>query len=86
MKALSARQAVTCETAEGKRCKCRCGGALHGAGRLAVAEEAAQLSTVDPHYARLPRSRRPRKRKELPGQLELDLTPLVPALQNGART
>lgn len=33
MKALSLAQASRCETAEHKTCKCRCGGALHGAKR-----------------------------------------------------
>lgn len=29
-RALTARQAVACENAQGKVCRCRCGGALHG--------------------------------------------------------
>ena len=30
---LTFRQANTCEHAKSKRCRCRCGGALHGIGR-----------------------------------------------------
>jgi hypothetical protein len=33
MRALSARQAATCEMSKTPRCKCRCQGALHGARR-----------------------------------------------------
>ena len=35
MKALSAKQAANCENAVGHVCKCRCGGSLHGASRIA---------------------------------------------------
>ncbi len=82
MRRLSARQAVTCENATGKRCKCRCGGLLHGRGRVADAEEAAQLPQADPHYAQVARRRKP-VRRELPGQLELDLRPLVVPADEG---
>lgn len=33
MKAMSRAQAGACENANGGRCRCRCGGLLHGAGR-----------------------------------------------------
>jgi len=46
---LSARQAVTCETAKGRRCRCRCGGLLHGAGRFTDADGARLLPDDDPH-------------------------------------
>lgn len=62
MKSLSARQAVSCETAQTPRCRCRCRGALHGAGRFTDADDAAALRALpadDPHA--------------LPGQLELPL-------------
>jgi hypothetical protein len=58
MRRLSARQAVTCETAAGPRCKCRCGGLLHGQARIGDAEGAAGLPEDDPHHARPPRPRR----------------------------
>ncbi len=34
MRPLTEKQARSCENAKKKRCRCRCGGALHGAGRL----------------------------------------------------
>lgn len=46
MRALSARQAQRCEDAANPRCRCRCGGALHGAHRGRV--ESLELS--DPHH------------------------------------
>lgn len=39
------RQAQACEDAITARCRCRCGGALHGAGRGEVVE----LPAEDPH-------------------------------------
>jgi hypothetical protein len=47
VKRLSEAQASRCEHATRPRCKCRCGGVLHGASRGAVAE----FAPVDPHYA-----------------------------------
>jgi len=52
MRPLSGRQAVTCETAKTKRCKCRCGGLLHGKGRFSEAGDAVDLPADDPHAAR----------------------------------
>ena len=52
MRALTARQAITCETAKGKRCRCRCQGLLHGKGRFSTADEARALPEDDPHRAR----------------------------------
>ena len=40
-------QANACETAALPRCRCRCGGALHGAGRT---EDPGSLPEGDPHY------------------------------------
>ena len=57
MKALSERQADACENAKGGRCRCRCGGALHGAARGHVRE----LPDSDPHKPR----RRRRRQLEL---------------------
>lgn len=54
MRALSLRQASRCETAKGKTCKCRCGGALHGINR--AKEENPDrgffetLDADDPHH------------------------------------
>ena len=60
MKRLSARQALNCEQAKNKRCRCRCGGVLHGKARIAVLEEASQLPEEDAHHANPPQARRPR--------------------------
>lgn len=53
MRALSLRQAARCETATHPRCTCRCGGKLHGAGRMATGAPRAEwerLPQDDPHY------------------------------------
>lgn len=54
MKALSLRQALNCETAKEPVCKCRCGGALHGAKRNGNgAYDAAWFEALpddDPHH------------------------------------
>lgn len=52
MRRLSLRQAWNCETAVEERCRCRCGGLLHGA-RRATLTRAADLHTLpanDPHH------------------------------------
>ncbi len=46
IKALSARGAQACEQAKEPRCRCRCGGTLHGVKRGNVCD----LSVGDPHY------------------------------------
>jgi hypothetical protein len=50
-RALTARQAGACEMATEKRCRCRCGGVLHGAGRV-TADELEKLPEDDPHYVK----------------------------------
>lgn len=58
MKPLTARQAYSCEHANGPKCMCRCHGAAHGKGRLIerpIDSEPWQLSEMDPHYAKEPR-------------------------------
>jgi len=45
-RALSFRAAQECETARGPVCKCRCGGALHGAARVG---DTRTLPLTDPH-------------------------------------
>jgi hypothetical protein len=56
VKALSERQARRCEEAKGGRCRCRCGGAMHGAARADRYGEAEtprewfeSLPDSDPH-------------------------------------
>jgi hypothetical protein len=64
VKLLSARQAVSCETATTRRCRCRCGGKLHGAGRFTDPDDAGALRELpagDPHA--------------IPGQLMLPFDP-----------
>jgi len=56
MKALSFAQAQSCENAVGHVCRCRCGGALHGAKRFKKTDSEdnrswyEQLPDEDPHY------------------------------------
>lgn len=45
---LSTKAATACENATGGRCRCRCGGRLHGARRT---RNVQTLPTDDPHYA-----------------------------------
>jgi len=68
MRALSARQAVTCEQATGPRCKCRCGGLLHGKGR---AVDVTALPEEDAHHANPPKRRKTaaQRREELGQQV-----------------
>jgi hypothetical protein len=46
---LSQREADRCENAREPVCKCRCGGAKHGAGRVPSGDFSA-LPMDDPHY------------------------------------
>jgi hypothetical protein len=50
MRQLSLRQAWNCETAREDRCRCRCGGLLHGARRAQRSNELHQLPAGDPHH------------------------------------
>jgi hypothetical protein len=63
MRALSLRSANTCETATCKRCKCRCGGKLHGAARGNDDAFFMCLPEDDPHFATTPEVRRQEKAK-----------------------
>jgi hypothetical protein len=47
---LSYRQVSQCENATCGRCRCRCGGALHGAARGDGDGFYAALAKDDPHY------------------------------------
>ncbi len=46
MKPLSLKQSQACENATHPRCRCRCGGAFHGAKRV---EDTRRLPRDDPH-------------------------------------
>ena len=52
VRSLSTRQAALCEAAIHPRCKCRCGGKLHGAARIRSIDELAWLPADDPHYVK----------------------------------
>jgi hypothetical protein len=71
-RSLNAGQAVQCETAKTKRCRCRCGGLLHGAGRLTTEGEARDLAADDPHHAK-PKRQRVAKIGDLLSEPTLDL-------------
>ena len=50
MRAITDRQARTCESSTDRRCRCRCGGVAHGAGRLRADQPIDhQLPADDPH-------------------------------------
>lgn len=49
-RALSVKQADKCEQAKEHVCKCRCGGALHGAKRGSGITFFNRLPANDPHY------------------------------------
>ena len=50
MRQLSQTQANRCENATTPRCRCRCGGAFHGAARV-TKDELGLLARDDPHRA-----------------------------------
>ncbi len=56
MRRLSARAAWDCEHATTTRCRCRCGGALHGAGRTTL-----RLDVEDLHERREPEEHDPKQ-------------------------
>jgi hypothetical protein len=66
MKRLSMRAALRCEMAHNARCRCRCGGLLHGARRQAEFDPwfFEGLPEDDPHHARAPRQ--PKAQRPLP--------------------
>ncbi len=66
MRALSQQQATNCEHATKPRCRCRCGGTLHGAGRIGADRAVLDYSLLppdDPHYAEPPK---PSGRRQFP--------------------
>ncbi len=72
MKQLSLRAAQRCETAKTARCRCRCGGLLHGTARGQDAEFFKGLPKDDPHHAQPKRERKKRvlKRDMVPPLFE----------------
>ena len=50
MRALGVALALSCEMATTERCRCRCGGALHGARRARNDTELVELGSADPHF------------------------------------
>lgn len=61
MRELGLTAARRCETATTARCRCRCGGLLHGKGRGMDAEFFAALPDDDPHKA----TERPKPKKRI---------------------
>jgi len=47
---LTQAEAERCEMAQEPVCKCRCGGAKHGAGRIGNGGDFSMLPMDDPHY------------------------------------
>jgi len=73
LRPLSAAQAANCENAREPVCRCRCGGAGHGAKRAPVGREDdrtfyEQLSDTDPHH--LPSDDERRELRRLRKQIE----------------
>lgn len=70
MKALTERQARNCEQATKPICRCRCGGALHGAKRAGKDNPPRDwfesLPEDDPHYVP-PKPQSKPKQARLPG-------------------
>jgi hypothetical protein len=56
MRNLTQRQAQRCEDAKSKRCRCRCGGTMHGVARGDV----LALDEGDAHHAEPPKDKRQR--------------------------
>jgi hypothetical protein len=72
LKRLSMTAARRCETAKTGRCRCRCGGRLHGAARGEGQEFFEGLPLEDPHHARAKPVRKKRilKRDKVPPLFE----------------
>ena len=72
MKRMGLRSAMRCEHAATGRCRCRCGGLLHGAARGEGSDFFAGLPDDDPHRAikrRVPK-KRVAKRDQVPPLFE----------------
>lgn len=72
MKRQSLHAARRCETAKTAKCKCRCGGLLHGKMRGDNPAFFAALANDDPHHAKPKREPHPRvlKRDRVPPLFE----------------
>jgi len=72
MNRLSLSRAKSCETATTGKCRCRCGGLLHGMKRGDDSAFFEGLPREDPHHARRKRERKPRvlKRDRVPPLFE----------------
>jgi hypothetical protein len=72
VKRLSLRSAARCESACTPRCKCRCGGLLHGKKRGDDPSFFSALPKDDPHHAQAKRvkSKRVLKRDRVPPLFE----------------
>lgn len=70
MRALSVPQASRCETALGGKCRCRCGGVLHGERRILEPDRELfeALPEDDPHHITSAEEKKRRRRKS--GRLE----------------
>jgi hypothetical protein len=68
MRTLSLRAAQRCETSDHSRCRCRCGGALHGARRGLDETYFLGLPEDDPHRAVV---RKPKQPKPPKAQMKL---------------
>lgn len=71
MKALTFTQAQSCENAVGERCRCRCGGALHGAKRFKKTDSKDNRSWYEQLPEEDPHSVPEKKEKDQPEQLPL---------------
>jgi len=69
---LSMARATACETAKTGKCRCRCGGILHGKKRGDDPAFFEGLPKDDPHFAKPKRVRKPRilKRDRVPPLFE----------------
>lgn len=63
MKTLSLRAAKRCENSEHTRCRCRCGGVLHGAKRGLDETYFFNLPEDDPHKANERKAKPPKPPK-----------------------
>lgn len=50
MRPINPRAALRCELAITERCRCRCGGKLHGRRAASTLEGMSELMPTDPHY------------------------------------
>jgi hypothetical protein len=78
-RALSVRQARTCEEALEHVCKCRCGGALHGAARGSTKAFFESLPETDAHFIPSAAAKRARRAAENEAKWKARLDAIVSA-------